>query len=150
SKEDFEKLHEDLILEWRPRDRSEQETILDLALVYWQKRTLWRMRQTAVVKHPFTGDILATKRKSWAGIRKRLRSAAKSGRTLLGVVEAQEAKLFSQVDAMRKKIDAASNREEVKLIEEKIDALMRTMAEHVLPLMQALNQGPNPEQVFDT
>jgi hypothetical protein len=42
------------------------------------------MRQVAVLKDPFTGDILETERKSWSGIRKRLRAAAKDERTLVG------------------------------------------------------------------
>jgi hypothetical protein len=46
--------------------------------------------------------------------------------------------------------NAASDQQEVKLIEEKIDALMRAISEHFLPLVQALRQGPNAEQAFDS
>jgi len=86
SKDEFERLHAELKVEFMPHGRAEEETILDLALLHWQKHTLWRMRQTAVLKDPFTQDILETERKSWSGIRKRLRSRAKSERTVLGDV----------------------------------------------------------------
>ena len=149
AKDDFEKLHADLRAEFMPHGRAEEETVLDLTFLHWHKQTLWRMWQTAVLKDPFTLDILETKRKSWSGIRKRLRSAAASQRTLLGVADAEQAKMLSQIGRLRKEIDAASDQQEVKLIEEKINALMRTIHEHVLPLVQALRQGPNAEQAFD-
>ena len=46
--------------------------------------------------------------------------------------------MLSQIGRLRKEIDAASDQQEVKLIEEKINALMRTVGEHVSPLLQAL------------
>lgn len=149
SKDDFEKLHADLRAEFKPHGRAEEETVLDLTFAYWRKHTLWRMWQTAVLKDPFTLDILETRRKSWSGIRKRLRSAARDERTLLGAAEAGQAKMFSQLERLQNEIDATSDQQEVKLIEEKINALMRTIHEHVLPLMQALRQGPNAEHAFD-
>src|SRR5215469_5037466 len=85
-KEGFEKLHEDLKVEFSPHGRAEEEAVLDLAMLHRQKHTLWRMRQVAVLKDPFTADILETERKSWSGIRKSLRSAAKNERTLLGAL----------------------------------------------------------------
>ena len=78
AKDDFEKLHADLRAEFMPHGRAEEETVLDLTFLHWHKQTLWRMWQTAVLKDPFTLDILETKRKSWSGIRKRLRSEARS------------------------------------------------------------------------
>jgi hypothetical protein len=108
------------------------------------------MRQTAVLKDPFTLDILQTERKSWTGIRRSLRSAARSERTTLGVVEAEQAKIFSQIKQLRKAMDTASDRQEVKLIEEKMTALLRAIRDHGLPLIQVLRQGPNAEQTFDS
>jgi hypothetical protein len=121
-KEDFEKLHQDLKAEFSPRGRAEDEAILDLADLHWQKRTLWRMRQVAVLKDPFTKDIIETRRKSWSGIRKRLRSAAHDQRTLLGTVEAELAEMASQVRRLQKDLDTASDREVVELTEQKLDA----------------------------
>ena len=149
SREDFEKLHQDLRTEFSPRGRSEQETILDLAFLYWQKRTLWRMRQAAVLKDAFTADIAQTNGKSWSKIRRRLREAADDHRTLLGTVEATHAKMRSQVERLQKQMDAASDSQEVKLIEEKLNALYSTIGVHVLPLIQQLWQVPNAERAFD-
>lgn len=149
SRDDFEKLHQDLRAEFSPRGRAEDEAVLDLAVLHWQKHTLWRMRQVAVLKDPFTQDILQTRRKSWSGIRKRLRSAAHDQRTLLGTVGAKQAEMASQVSRLQKELYVASDREAVKVTEQKLDALHRTIAVHVLPLLQKLMDGPGAEQAFD-
>jgi hypothetical protein len=149
SRDDFEKLHEDLKTEFSPQGRAEEEAVLDLAVLHWQKRTVWRMRQAAVLKDPFTNDILQTGRKSWSGIRKRLRSAAHDHRTLLGTVEAGQVRMASQVKRLQKELEKASDGEAVKVIEQKLEALYRTIAEHVLPLVQKLMQMPGAEQAFD-
>jgi hypothetical protein len=149
SREDFEKLHHDLRAEFSPRGRSEEETILDLAFLYWQKRTLWRMRQAAMLKDPFAAEIAQTKAKSWSKIRRCLREAANNHRTLLGSVEATHAKMRSQVKRLQKEMGAASDSQAVKLIEEKLNALHNTIGERVLPLIQQLWQIPKAEQAFD-
>jgi hypothetical protein len=149
SRKDFEKLHRDLRSEFSPCGCSEEETIFDLACLYWQKRTLLRMRQAAVLKDALTVDIERTERKSWSGIRNALREAAYNDRTLLGSLEAADAKMRSQIKRLQKEMDAASDPHEVKLIEDKLKALYRTAAEHVLPLIKKLWQVPNAEQAFD-
>jgi hypothetical protein len=148
-RDEFEKLHADLKAEFSPRGRAEEEAVLDLAVLHWRKQTVWRLWQTAVLKDPFTIDILQTNGDSWSKIRKGLRAAAEDQRTLLGTVEAQSTKMVSQVRRLQKEMDAASDSQEVKRIEQKLDALHRTIGEHVLPLLQALKQGPNAEQAFD-
>jgi hypothetical protein len=147
--EDFEKLHADLKAEFFPCGRAEEETVFDLAFLHWNKRTVWRMRQTAVLKDPFTLDILQTKRKSWSGIRKGLRAAANDIRTLQGMADANFAKLMSRVENLQKKIDKCSDKEEIKLLEEKMAAFLRVISEHAVPLVQTLMQSPNAEQAFD-
>ena len=149
SKEDFERLHNDLNTEFSPRGRAEEEAVLDLALLHWQKRTMWRIRPTAALTDPFTYDIVQTGRKSWSGIRKRLRSAARDHRTLQGMADANHAEMLAQVGRLQKKLEAASSEQETKLIEGKIDAIHRTVGAHVLPLAQALAQVPNAEKAFD-
>jgi hypothetical protein len=149
SKDDFEKLHADLKAEFCPRGRAEEEAVLDLTFLHWNKQTVWRMRQTAVLKDPFTLDILQTERKSWSGIRKRLRAAANSMRTLQGAADANFAKLHSRVERLQKEIDKSSDKEEIKLLEEKLSACLRMISEHAVPLVQTLMQGPNAEQAFD-
>jgi hypothetical protein len=149
-REDFEKLHEDLKAEFSPHGRAEREAVLDLAMLHWHKHTLWRMRQVSVLKDPFTADILETERKSWSGIRKSLRSTASDERTLFGALETGTAKqLLAQITRLRKEMDAASEAEEIKCVEEKLIAVLRTLNDHVFPLLERLRQGPNAEQAFD-
>src|SRR5436309_1556732 len=82
SKEDFLQLHRDLIDEFFPNGRAEQETVLDVAFEFWHKRTLWRLWQSAVLRNKYTDEIVQTEGKSWAEIRKRLRAAARDDRKL--------------------------------------------------------------------
>ena len=149
SKDDFGILLEGLRAEFSPRGRAEEEAVLDLAMLHWRKQTVWRMWTVAVLKDPFTQDILQTERKSWSGIRKRLRAAANDNRTLQGMADANCTKMLSQVERLEKEMAAASDEREIKLIEGKINALHRTISDHVLPLVQALVQGPNAVQAFD-
>ena len=67
----------------------------------------------------------------------------------MGTAEAKHAEMLSQIGRLQKKIDAASDTEEVKLIEAKIEALLQAITDHVLPLLQSLKQAPNAEQAFD-
>jgi hypothetical protein len=149
SKEDFEKLHEDLKTEFSPRGRAEEEAVLDLAFLHWHKQTIWRMWPTAVPNDPFTLDIVETERKSWSGIRKCLRAVANDERTLLGTLEAESAKLLGKIKRFHKEMDATSDMQNVKLIEDKMLAFLRVVGDHVLPLLERLRQGPNAEQAFD-
>ena len=103
AREDFEKLHADLKVEFSPRGRAEEEAVLDLAVLHWRKQTVWRMWQTAVLKDPFTLDIVETNGKSWSKIRKRLRTAAEDHPTLLGMAEAKHAEMLSRLGPLQKK-----------------------------------------------
>jgi len=149
SRDDFEKLHADLRAEFMPVGRAEEETVFDLAQIYWQKHTVWRMRQAAVLKDPFVQDISNTERKSWSGIRKDLRAEAMSERTFLGAAEAELANMFSQSKQLRRDMKAASDQEEVKLVQEKINAVMDTITKHAVPFVESLRKMPNAEQSFD-
>ena len=150
SKEDFERLHEDLKAEFDPRGRAEEEAVLDLALLHWNKQTLRRMRQSAVLKDPFTWDIVQTERKSWHEIRKRLRAAAKDARSLQGVADATFSNLQSQVKRLERKIEQSSDSEEIKRLENKMGTCLRLIAEHVTPFLQTLRQGPMPRRLSTT
>ena|SRR6478736_6181802 len=66
-REGFEALHAELKEEFFPKGVSEEECVLDLAQLHWQKRTLWRLRTAAVVRDRFTEEIVATGKKSWGG-----------------------------------------------------------------------------------
>jgi hypothetical protein len=149
SREDFERLHADVKVEFSPRGRAEEEAVLDLAVLHWRKHTVWRLWQSEVVKDPFTSDIVQTKGKSWSKIRKQLRTEAEGHRTLLGVAEAKHAEMLSQIGRLQKKMEAASDVQEVKVVEGKIEALLNAVNNHITPLMNSLKQAPNAEQAFD-
>ena len=72
-REEFAALHRGLKQEFFPSGPSEDECVFDLTHLYWQKRTLWRLRTAAVLRDRFTSEIVATEKKSWSGIRKTLR-----------------------------------------------------------------------------
>ena len=102
-RDDFEKLHADLKAEFFPRGRAEEEAVLDLHIFHWNKQTVWRMRQTAVLKDPFTLDILQTNGKSWSKIRKRLRSQPPTSGRCRAWPMPNTPKLLSQVEAPAEK-----------------------------------------------
>ncbi len=81
SKDDFLQLHRELVDEFFPNGRAEQETVLDVAFQFWHKRTLWRLWQCAVIRDKFTEEILQTGGKSWTQVRRRLRVAARDERS---------------------------------------------------------------------
>jgi hypothetical protein len=149
SRQDFEQLHSDLIAELSPRGRSEEEAVLDLAFLHWSKRTLWRMRQAAVLKDTFTSDIVQTGKKSWTAIRKKLRADARDRRTLSGSMSASLAKLNRQIARLQKGIEQSTDKEQVKLMEGKLDACMRILSEHAGPFLQTIVQGSDGERTFD-
>ena len=147
SKEDFERLHEDLKAEFCPHGRAEEEAVLDLAFLHLDKQTIRRMRQSAVLNDPFTQDIVQTQRKSWSGIRKRLRAGAKDMRNLQNMAEEQFSKFRLDVERLQRKLEQSTDREEIKVLESKIAASLHLMSEYLTPLLQ--QQGPNAEQAFD-
>src|ERR1019366_6986269 len=73
SKGDLLQLHADLKADFFPDCGYEEEAVLDLAFLHWPKRTICRFWQSAVLRDPFTEDIIQTKSKSWSDIRKGLR-----------------------------------------------------------------------------
>jgi hypothetical protein len=46
-------------------------------------------------------------------------------------------------------VDAASEAEEIKRVEEKLMAVLRTLNDHVFPLLERSRRAPNAEQAFD-
>lgn len=149
SREDFVKLHEDLRVEFNPQGRAEEEELLKLAFDYWHQRTLWRLWQSAIMRDPFTYDIIQTKRKSWSGIRKRLRTEAKGERTLHGAIEGSQARMILQVKRLEKEIAEASDKEEIKVLEQKMGAWLGFISKHVTPLLLTIMRGPNAEESFN-
>ncbi len=149
SRADFEKLHADLKAEFSPHGRSEEEVVLELAILYWQKHTLWRMRQAKILKDPFTQDIRQTDCNSWSEIRKSLRASAAETRSLQNSASEDLARLHSLVKKLHEQIQESTDRDEIKILEQKVDAHLRTITERGVPLLQILMGIPTAEQAFD-
>ena len=60
--DEFLTLHAELRAEFFPNGRSEEEVVLDLASLHWQKRTVMRLRKAELLKDPYTSDIVRTKK----------------------------------------------------------------------------------------
>jgi hypothetical protein len=149
SKDDFLALHRELIDEFFPTGRSEEEAVLDLTFLYWHKRTLWRLWQSAVLRDKFTDDIIQTEAKSWSVIRKRLRAAARDERTLLGTLEGTVTKGLSEVQRMGMKIAKNDGPRETKDLAAQLDAHLKVLIDTLLPVLNAERQAPDAEQAFD-
>jgi hypothetical protein len=149
SKDDFLQLHRELIDEFFPNGRAEQETVLDVAFQFWHKRTLWRLWQSAVIRDKYTDEILETEGKSWAQIRRRLRAAARDERTLLGTIEDTVTKSVSEVQRLGKKIVKNSGPQEITDLAPRMDACLKVVTDSLLPLLNSVRQGPDAEQAFD-
>ena len=111
---DFLRLHQELIDEFFPVRRAEEEAVLDLAFLHWQKRTLRRLWQSAVLRDKFSDDIVQTEAKSWSEIRRCLSAAARDERTLPGTIEDTVTKSVSEVQRLGKKIAKTSGPQEIK------------------------------------
>ena len=149
SKEDFLRLHEDLKAELFPDGRAEEEAVLDLAFLHWQKRTIWRLRQSAVLRDPFTEDIIQTKSKAWSDIRKGLRAAATSDRSLRGTIENNLSSLLDGLQTVGEKIATTSDAEELKVIYAQTNVMAKLVTERFMPLVKAMEQRPDAEHALD-
>src|ERR1019366_7495821 len=143
SKEDFLKLHADLKAEFFPDGRAEEEAVLDLAFLHWHKRTIYRLWQSAVLRDPFTEDIIQTKSKSWSEIRKRLRAAATSEGTVRGAIENNQSSLLDGLQTVGEKMATTSDAEEIKVILAQTEAILKLVTEKSMPLVKAMDQRPD-------
>jgi hypothetical protein len=149
SKEDFLKLHEDLKTEFFPDGRAEEEAVLDLAFLHWHKRTIYRLWQSTVLSDPFTEDIRQTEGKSWFEIRKGLRAAATSKRSLRGTIENNLSSLLDGLETVGEKLATTSDAEELKVIYAQTEVMAKLVTERFMPLVKAMDQRPDAEQALD-
>ena len=149
SKEDFLKLHEDLKIEFFPDGRAEEEAVLDLAFLHWHKRTTYRLWQSAVLSDPFTEDIRQIEGKSWFEIRKGLRAAATSKRSLRGTIENNLSSLLDGLETVGEKLATTSDAEELKVIYAQTEVMAKLVTERFMPLVKAMDQRPDAEQALD-
>lgn len=149
SKEDFLKLHEDLKAEFAPDGRAEEEAVLDLAFLHWQKRTIWRLRQSAVLRDPFTEDIIQTEGKSWSEIRKRLRAAASGERTTRGAIDDAMTSMLAEAQSASEKIVTTSDVEEIKVLEARMNTFLTVASGKLMELLKLMDQRPDAVQALD-
>jgi hypothetical protein len=149
SKEDFLRLHEDLKAEFFPNGRAEEEAVLDLVFLHWQKRTIWRLRQSEVLRDPFNEDIIQTKGKSWFEIRKRLRAAATSEGTVRGAIDNSMTSMLVEAQSASDKIVTTSDVEEIKVLEARTNALLTIASEKHMALYKSMDQRPDAVQALD-
>jgi hypothetical protein len=149
SKEDFLRLHEDLKAGFFPDGRAEEEAVLDLAFLHWQKRTIWRLRQSAVLRDPFTEDIIQTKSKSWSDIRKRLRAAAYSEGTVRDAIDNSMTSMLAEAQSASEKIVTTSDVEEIKVLEARSSAFLTIASEKLMALVKSMDQRPDAVQALD-
>jgi hypothetical protein len=148
SREDFLRLHQDLTDEFFPVGRAEEEAVLDLVFLHWDKRTVRRLWQAEVLSDKFADDIVQTQASSWSEMRKRLRAGARGERTLLGTLEETVTNGLAEVQRLGMKIATDSGPQD-KDLAVRMDALSKTLTENLLPLLNALRQAPDAEQAFE-
>jgi hypothetical protein len=148
-REEFTTLHNELTEELFPRGASEVECVCDLTLLHWKKRTLWRLYTATVMRDPFTDEIVATERTSWAGIRRGLREKAREEHTLAKTTEASVADAVTNVRRLGKKLAKGASPEEVQKLTPLLGAGVELVNKRLLPLLQQVKQLPDAEGAFD-
>jgi hypothetical protein len=148
-REEFEALHRGLKLELFPSGQSEVECVFDLAQLHWQKRTLWRLRTAAVLRDPFTNEIVATEKKSWVGIRRTLRENAEEESSLLRKMENSVANAVAEAQRLGKKLAKDRPWEEVEKLTPLLGASIELASKTLLPLLEQVRQLPDAEGAFD-
>jgi hypothetical protein len=148
-RDEFAALHGELKREFFPSGASEEECVLDLAQLFWQKRTLWRLRTATVVRDRFTDEIVAMERKSWAGIRRGLREKAREEQSLVQTMEASVADVVANAKRLGKKLaKGASSPQEVQNLTPLLSAGIK-LAKRLVPLLEQVRQLPDAEGAFD-
>jgi hypothetical protein len=123
--------------------------VFDLAHLYWQKRTLLRLRTAAVLRDRFTGEIVATEKKSWAGIRRTLRENAREEGRVVRTMENSVAKAIGEVQRLGKKLAKDVPFEEVEKLTPLLCATIELASKSLLPLLEQVRQMPDAEGAFD-
>ena len=148
-REEFAKLYDELNKEFFPSGASEVECVLDLALLHWRKRTMWRLHTATVARDPFTDEIVATEKNSWSGIRGALREKARDEGSLVRKLEASVAKAVAKVERLGKKLAKDLPFDEVEKLTPLLAASIELATKSLLPLLEQVRQLPDAEAAFD-
>jgi hypothetical protein len=149
SREDFENLLADLRAEFKPDGAMEQDTVVDLACLRWQKQRVRKMSQAATYSDPFAVDLIQSGKKSWSGIRRHLRREAKGFRTMIDSLHDMYMRLADQANKVGDGLSAKERENvDVERARREIEGILSTMTQHVLPLIRDLQSGPNAERTL--
>jgi hypothetical protein len=150
SREEFEKLLAELQDEFQPSGRMENETVFDVAHLRWQKYRVHQMWIAAAYGDPFVSDLVKAGQRSWAGMRKHLKSKAEDGRmieTLLNasfLEQAEEAaKILLERIQTGQLADSPTKTSDPRI--RQVNALRNVMKDFTIPLIEAFKDRPNAE-----
>jgi hypothetical protein len=149
SREHFENLLAALRTEFNPDGPMEEETVLDLACLRWQKQRVRKMWQAATYSDPFAIELLQSGKKSWSGIRRYLRQETKGFRATIDSLNDFCIRLANQANEVgegltRKERDTV----DAESAQRQIDGILSMMAQHIVPLIRDLQSGPNAERTL--
>jgi len=142
----FKTLHSDLCAEFRPRGRMEEECVLDLAHLRWQKERIRKMYHVAAYEDPFVHDLIESGKKTWKGIRNYVRERSLDARTLTEPLRQLSSQLASQAQEVA--IELLSDKASAKSAHDRLEVLLTSMSERVWPLIQKFELGPNAENTL--
>lgn len=151
-KVEFMEMHADFRAEFFPHGRAEEEIVFELTNLHWAKRTVMRLRTAAILKDPFTADIVKTKKKSWTGIRNALRKQARKEKTGFDEMEGDLAALVTamgfDMERLYRKIAKSPQKEDLAVLGEKLNSLAQAMREEVMPMIEVLKNGSSAQESF--
>lgn len=148
-REQFEKLHDGLKAEYFPNGPSEEECVFELAQLHWQKHTLSRLRRATVLRDPFTQEIVATGKKSWAGIRQGLRKKARQELLVRKAMGTSIVDAFNDISRLSKKIAKDPNTEKFERLRKLLEVAVEGIARTVLPIFNEVREMPTAEEALE-
>jgi hypothetical protein len=149
SKDEFERLHQELTAEFSPHGRMEEEVVFDVAILRLRKYRLLKMKRIADLKDPFFIELMESGKKSWSGVRKYLRAQDKAGSTIGGAIKNALSSLIDLATELAQEKTREMDKEEVTRTEQKISGIMKVVSEHMVPLLHTADAGPSAEKTFE-
>jgi hypothetical protein len=147
--EEFFALHNGLKQEFFPNGPCEEECVLELAQIFWKKRTIWRIGTATVRRDRFTDEIVATGKKSWTGIRRGLREKAREERSLVQTMEASVADVIAKLQRLGKKLAKGASPQEIQKLTPLLSKGLGLVSKRLLPVLEQVRQLPDAEGAFD-
>ncbi len=146
---DFEKLHADICAEFNPDGRLEEETVLDIAHLRWQKQRIRKMWHAATLQDPYVMELVQSGKKSYSGIRRYLREETMGSHSLVNSLLEILSDYTQQPTKVGRTLEkAGSEKADIDAEGSKINAILSAMSDHVFALIQTLQAGPNAERTL--